>query len=75
MMPGLFRIHLSHALDHPSESTARSLTLVAKIVQNLANMSDFGQKEEYMLSCNEFLVAQRPQMRAFLDKLAVLPIF
>ena len=57
--------------DHASEATARTLTLIAKIVQNLANMSEFGQKEDYMQCCNDFLVATRPRMQDFLDRLAV----
>ncbi len=67
----LFNTYLTSPVDHPSDSTARSLTLVAKIIQNLANMSDFGQKEEYMVVCNDFLLAQRPRMQTFLDRLAV----
>lgn len=31
--------------DFPSETTARSLTLVAKVIQNAANMTEFGEKE------------------------------
>jgi hypothetical protein len=64
MMPG-----------HPTEETARHLTLVAKVVQNLANMSEFGQKENFMTPCNSFLVAERPRMQRFLDTLAVCLCF
>eukprot|EP00048_Salpingoeca_helianthica_P002271 m.55992 g.55992 ORF g.55992 m.55992 type:complete len:811 (-) comp12003_c1_seq1:21-2453(-) len=56
--------------DHATEGTARSLMLVAKVIQNLANMSEFGQKEEFMLCCNETLTALRPRMQIFLDSLA-----
>ena len=31
-------------------------------------MSDFGQKEDYMQCCNDFLRAQRPNMQDFIDK-------
>jgi hypothetical protein len=31
--------------DFPSETTARNLTLVAKVIQNAANMTEFGEKE------------------------------
>lgn len=37
--------------DHPSETTARNLTLVAKVVQNMANMTEFGEKEAFMTIC------------------------
>jgi hypothetical protein len=53
--------------DHPTETTARNLTLVAKILQNLANMSEFGQKEPHMTCCNEFIMLMRGRMQKFLD--------
>ena len=31
--------------DFPSEETARHLTLVAKVIQNSANLTSFGEKE------------------------------
>ena len=55
--------------DHPTEEIARTLTLVAKVVQNLANMSEFGAKEPYMTPLNAFLQDQRPRMELFLDTL------
>ena len=57
--------------DHPTEQTARSLTLVAKVVQNLANMAEFGQKESHMTGCNEFLASKKAKMMQFLDGFAV----
>jgi len=32
------------ALDHPDMKTARALTLIAKIVQNLSNLVEFKDK-------------------------------
>ncbi|KAG8441244.1 hypothetical protein GDO86_006834 [Hymenochirus boettgeri] len=51
LSPGLF--HLS--LEHPHPLAARALTLVAKVLQNLANFTRFGEKEEYMEFMNGFL--------------------
>jgi hypothetical protein len=56
--------------DHPSETTARSLTLVAKVVQNLVNMTEFGHKEGYMMVCNPYLQKERPKIQAFITSVA-----
>jgi hypothetical protein len=50
---------------------ARNLILVAKTIQNLANMSEFGQKEPYMQPINSFIIKQRGDMQAFLDAVSV----
>ncbi|KAJ1560603.1 hypothetical protein HK405_006534, partial [Cladochytrium tenue] len=44
LSPNLFGI----VADYPAPGAARNLTLVAKIIQNLANLSDFGNKEQFM---------------------------
>ncbi|KAI9357960.1 hypothetical protein DFJ73DRAFT_758094 [Zopfochytrium polystomum] len=70
LSPNLFGI-LS---DFPSPSTARNLTLIAKIVQNLANLSDFGSKEPFMKECNPFIMEQIPNMRLFIDYISSQPV-
>jgi Ras GTPase-activating protein 1 len=65
--PKLFNMMPAHA----SEETARTLTLVAKIVQAVANLSEFGQKEPFMVPCNAFVTENHARMRQFLDLLAV----
>lgn len=60
-------------VDHPPPAVGRDLTLVAKILQNLANLVLFGKKETYMEPCNEWLLKQQPKMKAFLDTLSSLP--
>ena len=57
--------------DFPCERTARNLTLVAKVVQNLANMSEFGVKEPFMQPCNRFIISNRNKMQGFLTSLTV----
>uniref|UniRef100_A0A183TFY9 Ras-GAP domain-containing protein n=1 Tax=Schistocephalus solidus TaxID=70667 RepID=A0A183TFY9_SCHSO len=50
--------------DEPRVS--RNLTLIAKVLQTMANFSHFEAKENYMRFMNEFVVAMRDEMRAFL---------
>lgn len=57
--------------DHPSESTARTLTLIAKCMQSLANLTEFGPKEPYMAEVNPFIRANIEPMKVFIDTLSV----
>ncbi|KAJ3291664.1 Ras GTPase-activating protein 1 [Borealophlyctis nickersoniae] len=58
--------------EHPDPMTARTLTLIAKILQNLANLTEFGNKEPHMGECNSFIKAQLGAMRAFLDTVSTI---
>lgn len=46
----------------PDFNTARTLTLSAKVLQNLANLVDFAQKEPYMIDMNEFIQERKAHM-------------
>ncbi|KAF7223467.1 RAS protein activator like-3 isoform X1 [Nothobranchius furzeri] len=52
---------------YPETNTLRTLTLTAKVIQNLANFTQFGEKEEYMLFMNDFLQQHWDGMRGFLQ--------
>ncbi|KAI1905358.1 hypothetical protein AGOR_G00015290 [Albula goreensis] len=59
--------------DPPSSTAARTLTLVAKSVQNLANLVEFGAKEPYMEGVNPFIKNNKHRMIMFLDELGNVP--
>ncbi|KJE96686.1 hypothetical protein CAOG_06967 [Capsaspora owczarzaki ATCC 30864] len=59
--------------DHPSEQTSRSLTLIAKSIQNLANLVEFKSKEQFMTPVNDFIVHNRDAMKRFIDQLSTMP--
>ncbi|XP_005803569.2 ras GTPase-activating protein 1 [Xiphophorus maculatus] len=59
--------------DPPSPTAARTLTLVAKSVQNLANLVEFGAKEPYMEGVNPFIKNNKHRMIMFLDELGNVP--
>lgn len=49
----------------------RSLVMVAKCLQNLANLVEFGGKEPYMEVVNPFILKNKERMVVFLDQLSV----
>ncbi|XP_077381435.1 ras/Rap GTPase-activating protein SynGAP isoform X2 [Festucalex cinctus] len=63
LSPSLFGL----TQPYPEPNTLRTLTLTAKVIQNLANFALFGEKEEYMLFMNDFLQQHLDRMRGFLQ--------
>lgn len=53
--------------DNPRSRAQRTLTLIAKGIQALANLSSFGKKESWMEHMNKFLGQQRQSFKDFID--------
>ncbi|KAJ5544782.1 Ras GTPase-activating protein [Penicillium sp. DV-2018c] len=59
--------------DHPRPRAQRTLTLIAKALQGLANMTTFGNKEPWMEPMNKFLVGHRSEFKEFVDSICAIP--
>ena len=59
--------------DSPQPKAQRTLTLIAKSLQALANLSTFGQKEEWMAPMNKFLIGHRQALKCFIDDICSIP--
>ncbi|KAG6381176.1 GTPase activating protein [Boletus reticuloceps] len=66
LVPGSSMIYLYNTNLHhtglPSATVQRSLTLIAKVIQSLANLNVTVQKEEYMRGVQNFLKQNLPAM-------------
>ncbi|KAK2068288.1 hypothetical protein P8C59_002934 [Phyllachora maydis] len=60
--------------DHPRPRAQRTLTLMAKGLQALANLSPIGKKETWMEPMNNFLTAQRQPLKDFLDAICAISV-
>eukprot|EP00010_Vexillifera_abyssalis_P000280 CAMPEP_0201562502 /NCGR_PEP_ID=MMETSP0173_2-20130828/79364_1 /ASSEMBLY_ACC=CAM_ASM_000268 /TAXON_ID=218659 /ORGANISM="Vexillifera sp., Strain DIVA3 564/2" /LENGTH=872 /DNA_ID=CAMNT_0047977075 /DNA_START=231 /DNA_END=2845 /DNA_ORIENTATION=- len=59
--------------SHPTQPAARTLTLVAKTIQNLANFVEFGAKEPYMEPINAFIKDNLGAMKSFINNVSTPP--
>ncbi|CAJ2503298.1 Uu.00g106920.m01.CDS01 [Anthostomella pinea] len=59
--------------DNPRPRAQRTLTLIAKGLQALANLSSFGKKEGWMEPMNKFLSLQRQSFKGYVDQLCSIP--
>ncbi|EWC48877.1 hypothetical protein DRE_00182 [Drechslerella stenobrocha 248] len=67
MNPKLFGI----LKDHPGSQAQRTLTLLAKSLQGLANMTTFGVKEPWFEPMNEFLLENTAKFKEFIDSISL----
>lgn len=59
--------------DYPRPRAQRTLTLIAKALQALANLSNIGKKELWMEPMNGFLTARRQALKDFIDNICAIP--
>lgn len=58
---------MSHSIltEHPEPRAHRTLTLIAKSLQGLANLVLFGTKESWMVPMNEFINVRKKYIHSF----------
>ncbi|KAG0210298.1 hypothetical protein BGX28_009454 [Mortierella sp. GBA30] len=57
--------------EHPEPRAHRTLTLIAKSLQGLANLVMFGAKESWMVPMNEFITENTKSLKDFIDQICV----
>ncbi|KAG0264334.1 hypothetical protein DFQ27_001276 [Actinomortierella ambigua] len=55
--------------EHPEARAHRTLTLIAKSLQGLANLVMFGNKESWMVPMNEFITENIQSLKDFIDRI------
>ncbi|KAL8673619.1 MAG: hypothetical protein Q9168_001974 [Polycauliona sp. 1 TL-2023] len=71
--PALLNPHLFGLLkDHPRPQAQRTLTLISKTINTLANLGTFGSKEPWMEPMNGFLNTHRQELKTFVDTICAI---
>ncbi|KAK7058960.1 hypothetical protein VNI00_001584 [Paramarasmius palmivorus] len=74
IVPAILHPHLfGICAGLPSERVQRSLTLIAKVIQSLANLNANVQKEEFMAGVKDFLRESLPAMTDYLLAVSSAP--
>lgn len=58
--------------EPPNDTARRTLVLVAKVLQNLANGVMFGGKEEFMIPMNKFIEGNTENLRDYFENMVVV---
>eukprot|EP00002_Diphylleia_rotans_P029907 TRINITY_DN6112_c0_g1_i3.p1 TRINITY_DN6112_c0_g1~~TRINITY_DN6112_c0_g1_i3.p1 ORF type:complete len:274 (+),score=70.57 TRINITY_DN6112_c0_g1_i3:345-1166(+) len=61
------------ATEAPSAQTRRTLVLITKVIQNIANGVHFGAKEDFMKSMNDVIEQNMNKTREFLNDMTLIP--
>ena len=64
--PAIISPHMFNILDEPEPPVKKTLTLIAKVLQNLANLREV--KDKTLMGVNAYIRAQRDNMKEFLSK-------
>jgi len=64
--PSIITPELFQFRDIPKKNPRRSLTLISKVIQNLANNVTFKDKEQYMIPANDLIIKHTENMKKFL---------
>ncbi|SCU94749.1 LADA_0G10902g1_1 [Lachancea dasiensis] len=62
--PKLFHL----VTNHPDEGPKRTLTLLAKVLLNLSNLTLFGKKEPWMTKMNDFILKHGGELTDYIEK-------
>jgi hypothetical protein len=74
-VPAILNPKLFGVFDEFSDvKTSRKFTLIAKSIQNLANLVEFGQKEPFMNEMNVWIKANYEKCRTYIRQISTLPV-
>ncbi|EGC35023.1 hypothetical protein DICPUDRAFT_79261 [Dictyostelium purpureum] len=70
LCPAILAPHTSGLVEEqPGPEATRALVLIGKVLQNLANGIEFGQKESFMIPVNRFIIGNVNRLNAYFDQL------
>ncbi|KAF2075606.1 hypothetical protein CYY_003074 [Polysphondylium violaceum] len=74
LCPAIIAPHTAGLVDEaPGPEATRALVLIGKVLQNLANGIEFGQKESFMIPVNRFIIGNVNRLNSYFDRLTDVP--
>ncbi|EFA76778.1 regulator of chromosome condensation domain-containing protein [Heterostelium album PN500] len=74
LCPAIIAPYTAGLVDEaPGPEATRALVLIGKVLQNLANGIEFGQKESFMIPVNRFIIGNLSRLNEYFDKLTDVP--